>query len=162
MKTNLRPAMMSRPVLPLLILTMALSAHAVELGHVLDFGRHASAPLSALSDRSGMGVDEVLAQLSEQENRQLPRMVTAEMRLDKTVAQPGKRFIRQYTLLNGASVERNRTQFDTVLRPDLKNAMCRDQSVAVLLKNGITVTEQYQSDDAQPIGRIELAPSACG
>lgn len=162
MKINLRPAMMSRPVLPLLILTLTLSAHAVELGHVLDFGRHAAAPLSTLSDRSGMGVDEVLAQLSEQENRQLPRMVTAEMRLDKTVAQPGKHFIRQYTLLNGASAERNRTQFDRLLRPDFKNAMCRDQNVSMLLKNGVTVTNQYQSDDAQAIGSIELTPSACG
>ncbi|MDQ9172287.1 hypothetical protein Q8A64_17900 [Oxalobacteraceae bacterium R-40] len=154
--------MMSRPVLPLLFLTITLSAHAVELGHVLDFGRHASVPLSALPDRLGMGIDEVLNQLSEQENRQLPRMVNAEMRLDKTVAQPGKHFIRQYTLLNGASAESNRTQFDTVIMPDLKNAMCHDQNVTMLLKNGVAVTYQYQSDDAQPIGSIELAPPACG
>lgn len=161
MKISLVPALMSRPVLPLLFLTMTLSAHAVELGHVLDFGRHASAPLSALPDRSGIGVDEVLNQLSEKENRQLPRMVNAEMRLDKTVAKPGKHFIRQYTLLNGASAENNRTQFETVIMPDLKNAMCRDQSVNMLLKNGVAVTYQYQSDDAQPIGSIALAPSAC-
>ncbi len=154
--------MMSRPALPLLILTMTLSAHAVELGHVLDFGRHASVPLSALPDRSGMGIDEVLNQLSEQENRQLPRMINAEMRLDRTVAKPGKHFIRQYTLLNGASAQSNRTQFDTVIMPDLKNAMCRDQNVTMLLKNGVAVTYQYHSNDAQPIGSVELAPSACG
>lgn len=162
MKINLLPAMMSRPVLPLLFLTITFSAHAVELGHVLDFGRHASVPLSALPDRSGIGVGEVLNQLSEKENRQLPRMINAEMRLDKTVAQPGKRFVRQYTLLNDASAESNRTQFDTMLSSDLKDAMCRDPSVNMLLKNGVSVTYQYQSNNAQPIGSIELAPSACG
>lgn len=158
---NLLPSMMLRVSMPFLFLTMSLGTQAFELGHALDLGRHGSPPLNALSKRSEIGVDEILKKFSEKENRKLPRMVNAEIRLDKTVAKPGKHFIQQYTLLNALTAASNRTRFETMLLPDLKNAMCSDQTVSMLLKNGVSVTYQYQSQDAEPIGSIELAPSAC-
>lgn len=153
-------ALASCSFFPAVLIGIAVNAQAIELGHVFDWG-HSIAPFTAATDRSGVNVDAVLEKISEQENTTLPKMVNETVRFDKVAAQPGKRFVRQYTLLNNLSIGANKRQFAESMLPTLKSVMCSDKSLTMYFKYGVSVIQQYQSQDGQEIGSIQVVPSDC-
>lgn len=148
---------MFRYVISSLIIALPLSAQAIDFGHMADFD-HQLAPWAAMSARSDLNIDSVLQTLSEQENRALPRMVSGTMRFDKVTAQPGKRLVRHYTLLDYRDRQASEAAFATYMS---KHEICADPRVAMYVKYGVGMTYQYQNLAGQEIGKVQVAPSDC-
>lgn len=140
-----------------LLIGLGIHLPVLAMPHLLE--SHIFDPGYALSNRADMNVDAVLEKISETENRALPKMVNDSMRLDKVAALPGKRFMRQYTVMSGA--EQDEIRFRHTTLPTLKNEMCADKSLAMFFKHGISVTQAYKSLDGQDMGTVHMSPTEC-
>jgi hypothetical protein len=145
---------MIRSVLVPLLLITTVNAHAMNIGHMF-------MEMASLPNHEGQSVDAVLAQVSEQQNRNLPRVLNEDKRLDKVIALPGQHFIRQYTILSDLSGKGSRTELNNSPQASLKNEICSDKSLAMFFKSGVLVTYQYQSQNGKEIGKIDVSPSDC-
>jgi hypothetical protein len=137
-----------------LLLITSLNANAITLGNSLL--EMASAP-----GREVIDVHTVLAQISKKENRNLPRLINEEVRLDRLIAGQGKHLIRQFTLLGevttggGASTSKNHE------KRLLKSDLCNDKSLSIYLRNGVSVTNELLNKQGQIIEEINVSSTDC-
>lgn len=114
------------------------------------------------SDGKQMTVEEVLAKLSENTNKQLPRTIDRNTRVDTTEVAPGRRMTYHYTITNARADDVDVEKFYQSQSPNLRNSVCTDPAMQVFLKNGVTFSYSYRGIDGSYITKIEITPSDCG
>lgn len=137
----------------------AVNAYAIELGSSL-FGS-SLVGMASESRRSSIDLQSVLTRISEKENRSLPKLINEDIRLDKLVADEGSRMIKQFTLLNDASVGKFAEKYMKGEADLLKNEVCSEKSSSMFLKHGVSVTHQYSDYKGQPVREVKVSPSDC-
>jgi hypothetical protein len=144
-----------RVLIVTILLSMNLSAHAASVADL--FGA-----LMGKSSRHGHGasVDETLENLSAQMNRKMPVMVDRETRLDRVTAEPGQQLKYHYTLVAVRGSDVNTADFHKLLAPRLKSQLCGSE-MENFLKQGVTVSYFYRSQDGRALGGAQFGPGAC-
>lgn len=152
---------MNKSVLAVALVATTLQAHAIGfsigIGNV--FGQLAT---QSGAQTSADSVDQVLQQLSTELNQKMPIHTDAATRLDRVSAEPGRHFTYHYTILPTANDNNEPIDFAKDLKPQLKSQMCSSTENQKFLKNGITVSYQYQDSRGHDIGSAEFTPSDCG
>jgi hypothetical protein len=148
-------------MLAVALLSATLQAHA--LGLSLGIG-NVFGPLATQSgtQMTGDGVDQVLQQLSTEYNEKMPVNLNASTRLDKVTAEPGRHFTYHYTVVGISNAGNMPIDFSKEIKPQLKDQFCGNTESQKLLKNGITVSYQYQDTNGRELGDAEFTPSDCG
>jgi hypothetical protein len=140
--------------LAILLISTGINAHALDISNLFD--RLASTPKD-----SSMTIDAVLERLSEQQNKNLPKMVGEDIRFDKVAVSSGKHLSRHYTMLNNQSPEENKKEFNKNISPALKNQICEDKNLQVFFKHGVSVSYKYRDKEGADVGNVEVTPSDC-
>jgi hypothetical protein len=148
---------MRKFILALTIFSLAPLSHAAGMGNIFGMLMGKSG-----AQESEMGIDNVLAKVSAQMNRNLPMAVDNDTRLDSVSAVPGSHFIYHYTLIALNSSDVNTNSFDKLVKPQLKSRLCDSAEMRNFLKNGVSISYLYKGKDGQPIGGAKFAPSECG
>lgn len=148
-----------------LILAAALAAFNLQ-AHALGFSVGIGNLFGELATQSGTqattdSVDQILQQLSAEMNQKMPMDIDATTRLDKVSVKPGRHFIYHYTMLD-APAAGEKTAFSSTDKSPLKSSMCNDPDAQKFLKNGVTVTYQYQDKTGRDLGSTEVTPGDCG
>ncbi len=141
----------------MIFLSSALEAQAVGLGNI--FG--------ALMGKSGSqdhekSIDDALTKVSAQMNKKMPIILDKDTRLDKVSAEPGRHLKYHYTLVSVRHGDINTAEFSKVIKPQLKSRLCEDVEMQKFLKNGVSVSYLYKTNDGRAIGGAEFSPSDCG
>jgi hypothetical protein len=101
-----------------------------------------------------------LAKMALEVNKNNPKMLDADTRLDK-VTSSNEKFVYSYTLMNATS---GKVNFDT-LAPKLKSQfakqLCTTKGWSTLLEDGARVEYFYSGNDGKPIGRVTITSSDC-
>jgi hypothetical protein len=131
---------------------VSLLALSVAATHVYAFDfNNAIGGMVARSSQESLDVDGILARISEQENRSLPKALNGNVRLDKLIAVPGRHLIRQFTLLESS--------------PDLqgyeKSSVCKDKALSKFLKSGVSVTERYLDVSGKVLREVKVSSADC-
>lgn len=120
-------------------------------------GREMLAPIFGVT--AHRSVEAKIAQTVEALNKELPRQVNSNLRLERVYALSGRRLRYHYTFLDqpGLSVSA-----DTVRAavPRLTAAVCLNMQV--LLKEGVTVSYIYTGSDDVVVGEINISQENCG
>lgn len=140
-----------------LLLSVTFTAQAVGVGNL--FG--------ALMGQSGTqghekSIDEALAKVSAQINKKTPMLVDKDTRLDKVSAEPGQQLKYHYTLLGVRNGDVNTAEFSKTIKPQLKTRLCENTEMQKFLKNGVSISYLYRTNDGRAIGGAEFAPKDCG
>jgi len=148
---------MSRFTVAVAFLMTVTMAEAVGVGDM--FG--------ALMGRSGaMGnestVDEALARVTSQINKNTPMAVDKETRLDKVTAEPGARLVYHYTLVRISSTDVNSVAFQNAIKPQLQSRLCSSPEMQNFLKSGVKISYLYRGSDGRPLGGVGFVPNDCG
>jgi len=106
--------------------------------------------------------EKAMVKMSESLNKQLPKIIDNETRLDKTSVGPGKRFSYAYTLINYRSSEINRDDLKQNLGAKIRDAACAEKKLQVFFKKGITIFYSYSGNDGVLAFEIPVGPSDCG
>jgi hypothetical protein len=106
-------------------------------------------------------LDQKLEKMAVQMNRDNPKVLDPDTRLDKVTTSDGK-FIYNYTLLN---VTNGELDFET-LAPKLKAQFAKRLCATTgwkngLLEEGARVEYFYSGSDGKPIGRVTVTKSDC-
>lgn len=144
---------MYKRIIVLALLATSLEAYALGVGSL--FTQLAT---QSGTQGSGSSVDDVLRQLTAEINTKMPMNVDGSTRLDKVSTEPGRRFIYHYTVIADSKT----IDFKQALKPQLKNQLCSSAEAQKFLKNGVSVSYQYQDKDGRELGGAEFTPSDCG
>lgn len=106
-------------------------------------------------------LDTVLVQTANKMNATLPKMVSEEIRMDTTVAGPGKQFTYFSTLTSQASSEIDAQEFYDDNAPVLTKHVCNLAEAQKLFRKGITFHYVYRGNDGVEVARIAISPEDC-
>ncbi|MGZ3158421.1 MAG: hypothetical protein ACXU7D_05400 [Burkholderiaceae bacterium] len=152
---------MIKTFLAIALVSANLEVHAIGLslgiGNV--FGQLATQSGAQASTDS---VDDVLRRLSVQLNQKMPVSVDPNTLLEKVSAEPGRHFTYHYKFFADPSANNVPIDFSKEIKPQLKSQLCSSTENRKFLKNGVTVSYQYQDKGGRDIGGAEFTPSDCG
>lgn len=107
---------------------------------------------------SDMAIEKALAKVCAEANKQVPRTITQDVRLDKFGAGPGRRLTYNFTIERDVDI----AQFFRVMTPRLKEEACAKDGMKVFFQNKITVTYSYSNRNSAHIGQVNVTPRDCG
>lgn len=157
----LRPTMYAATLAVLLLASTvtAGSASAASLGEM--FGALAGRSGSSSSRASEQDLDQMLARLATQINRNTPQKIDDQNRLDRVRAEGGGQLVYYYTLLERTGADVPVAVFNSKLAPALKERLCRDREMSRLLRDGVIVGYAYEGSDGTDIGKIFFRQRDC-
>jgi hypothetical protein len=120
--------------IPLMILALNVNAQAGRGGIGAIFAALIGGAVgNAVGKSAGprMIVEEALAKVVDQINKQLPMTVDRDTRWDSTVAGPGRRFAFHYTIITARSTEVDATRFFQAMSSHLRNSVCTNPDMRV-------------------------------
>jgi hypothetical protein len=122
--------------------------------------------LGALAGRSGSGNGErdlsnALQRLAAQMNRDMPRDVDEQVRLDRVSTGPGPELIYHYTLRSKRASEVPTGMFNARIAPVLRERLCHDPQMQPLLKSGAAIGYEYRGSDGGDIGKLSFRQRDC-
>ncbi len=106
--------------------------------------------------------ENAMARISESLNKQLPKMINSETRLDKTTVGPGKRFSYFYTMVNYKGSEFDREDLKQSIGAKIRDSACTEKSLQAFFEKGLTIVYSYSGNDGAPAFEIPVNPSDCG
>lgn len=152
---------MNKSILAIALVSLNLQAHA--LGFSVDVGNlFGELVTQSGTQSSGGSVDQVLKHLSADMNQKMPMDIDATTRLDKVSTEPGKHFIYHYTKLDEPAAAGEKAAYSSASKSPLKSDMCTSPEAQKFLKNGVSVTYQYQDKYGHDLGSTEVTPGDCG
>ncbi|HEY8102012.1 MAG TPA: hypothetical protein VIF82_14810 [Burkholderiaceae bacterium] len=135
--------------------------------HAIGFSMDIGNVFGQLATQSGTqvrgdSVDDVLQRLSAQLNQKMPVTVDSNTRLERVSAEPGRHFTYHYTLVAAPSAGNTPIDFSKEIKPQLKSQLCGSTENQKFLKNGVTISYEYQDQGGRDIGGAEFTPTDCG
>lgn len=113
----------------------------------------------AALDPSGTPVGFIRA--AEQINRNLPKMIEPNIRMDRAEAGPGYSMSMYYTITNKHSLAVNSSMLREAAYPPLRDALCNDPLQKMALAEGAIYSYVYTGNDGGVILRLSVDRSAC-
>jgi hypothetical protein len=110
--------------------------------------------------KDDLGTDAGLMRVADAANRNLPKMIDAETRLDH-VSGAGKTIVYSFTLVNYTSQTLSDVDLQSDLYNNVLNSVCTNTSPKTFIDAGVTVTSIYFGKDRKLIGTISIHPSQC-
>jgi len=110
----------------------------------------------------GITVD-YLIKMAEQSNKQLPKLIDEDTRLDYIKAGPGLYLTYNYTLVGFPSTSRVPEAFFLKdMRDRNLSEFCSNQGMLALFKKGTTFVFSYKTADGGFYPNISITPKDCG
>jgi hypothetical protein len=110
-------------------------------------------------------VEDVLVNMANSNNKQLPMTTSKDIRLDNITPGPGLRYTYYYTLVNATSQDvddSNRMDFLQRQFQSAKYNYCSNPQIPFFLKNGVTTSFSYQLSDGVLFVKFDITPKDCG
>lgn len=106
-------------------------------------------------------VIEKMLEASSMVNRDLPRMLDRDTRMDTTIIGPGRKFTYMMTLVNYSSSDIDHVQLKQMLGTSIRNGVCTAEFMRVFIRNNVTIVYRYRANDGGMIGDIVVSPTDC-
>ncbi len=95
-------------------------------------------------------------------NKEFPKEIDPETRIDNVTAGPDKLITINYTMLKHPASEIDADRFGGELKDKVRQETCTDGKLEPLLKKGVSVAYAFNGNDGLPITTITIAPADCG
>lgn len=109
-----------------------------------------------------VSIDETIAKMASEVNKQLPMNVDRDTRLDSVAPGVGRQFTYHYTFVNNRSQDFDRVAWYQAVSPLLKNKVCTNPDMQIFFKYGISISYSYQGREGGHVGKVTISPSDCG
>ena len=106
-------------------------------------------------------IDE-LRKAANELNKNTPRMIDADTRMDPATIGPGLRININYTLPKHAAGEIDADQLVQYVRPTLENYACNKKNMKILMQWGAVIAYSYHAKDQTLITSILIDREDCG
>lgn len=103
--------------------------------------------------------ETMLQQITQQLNQGLPMMVNDMARWDSVSAGPGQVLNYYFTVVTR---EQPSTSDLKQLQNILVSSTCNDQSVSILLENGVALSFNYRGNSGRSLASVRVNPADCG
>ena len=103
--------------------------------------------------------ETMLQQITQQLNQGLPMMVNDMARWDSVSAGPGQVLNYYFTVVTREQPSTNDLK---QLQNILVSSTCNDQSVSLLLENGVALSFTYLGNRGQSLASVRVNPADCG
>ncbi len=104
----------------------------------------------------------ILNQIVNSTNDNLPMMVNEYTRWDSASMIPGEEMVYNYTLVNYSSTDIDSQTFSQTVNQVAINEACKNPSLQVFYQNGMALKYNYFSNDESLISHVEISPADCG
>ncbi|MDR1195354.1 MAG: hypothetical protein LBL00_02640 [Endomicrobium sp.] len=108
--------------------------------------------------QSDKSVDNTLAQIALEANKDLPVMIDAQTRLDSITTLPGKKIQYNNTLLNTINAEINTETFKESASRTLLSAVKSNPSLESYRRKKVTFIYRYQNEAGEEMAVFEYTP----
>ena len=105
-------------------------------------------------------INRDLMQSSDDMNKNLPRLIDSETRLDSTFVL-NKVFFYKYTVINYAESEIDMDYFNNIMIPRMRNSACTSKSIRSTLENGVTYTYLYHDKEGRQFSSFDIKLNNC-
>jgi len=95
-------------------------------------------------------------------NKQFPKQIDAETRINNVAAGPGKLITYNYTLINHQAVDLDADKFQKAMADKIKQETCRNRETQPYIKNGYSIAYSYKGNDGNPVATVTVVPDDCG
>lgn len=118
-----------------------------------EFGKKA---VSMFQDTFGPSVEQQLEKTVREGNKQLPKMISDDLRIDSASSGPGKRLTYNYSVLKDTTCRNLRS--NTV---GIKQSVCSNKQMQFFFSKGVVVEYTYNDPTGIEQFRIAIDPSDC-
>lgn len=94
-------------------------------------------------------------------NRDMPRTVDRDSRVDSVVVGPGRIFTYMMTLVNHRATDIEWIEFERTVGVSIRNGVCSAEFMRVFIRNNVKIVYRYRANDGRIIGDITVLPSDC-
>jgi hypothetical protein len=108
--------------------------------------------------QSDKSVDNALAQIALEANRDLPKMIDSQTRLDGITTLPGKKIRYNNTIINTTNAEINTETFKESAARTLLSAVKSNPSLESYRRKKVTFIYGYQNEAGEEIAVFEYTP----
>jgi len=112
--------------------------------------------------KENISIEQYLLNASNEINKDLPRMLDNNIRLDTTFAGPGREFTYYFSLMSHNSSEIDQVNFYKEMTRQLRTTACSDKNMALYISNGVTFIFKYRGKDGLFFAEIPIKPKDCG
>ncbi len=134
---------------------------AVLGGTVKQFGKALVQPISSTPQETEQKLIDELENAARELNKNTPKMIDADTRMDATTVGPGLRININYTLPKHAAGEISADQLIQYVRPTLKNYACNKKNMKILMQWGAVIAYSYHAKDQTLITDILIDREDC-
>ena len=106
-------------------------------------------------------ISQILVEVSDTINQQLPMSIDPTVRWDSTSAGPGKLMNYNYTLVGYSATEIDENQFANQFRPVVNNLLCNEPSSQVFRDNDVALNINVYDNSQSLVSRVKMSPSEC-
>lgn len=103
--------------------------------------------------------EQYLLEMAAEENKNLPKMVATNVRLDRVLVEPGKKLVHAYTLTELAVSEAD-PKVILGARSELTRKTCTE--MLDTLSKGVTLAFTYQDKAGRAVADFAIALADCG
>ena len=146
--------MSTRIFLSIVIAVGALIIAASLGGIGKNIGKLAVQSTTPNAENQEQDIIDGLEKAAKELNKDTPRMIDADTRMDAATIGPGLRININYTLPKHAAGEIGADQLIQYVRPTLKNYACNKKSMKILMQWGAVIAYSYHAKDQTVITSI--------
>jgi hypothetical protein len=106
-------------------------------------------------------IDQALTKLCNHLNKQVPKMVDKETRLDNVTPGPGRHFTYNYTFPNFDLREIEAVNFFPKMKKQLIDKVCQSEDMKLFFEQKITISYDYKDRNGIGVGKIDISATTC-
>jgi hypothetical protein len=106
-------------------------------------------------------INEILVEVSESLNQELPMQIDQDTQWDSTFVGPGKMMNYNYTLINYSVAQLDKEVFAKEFRPVVSDILCKEPSSQVFRENDIAFGVNVYDNAHSLVSRITVSPDEC-
>lgn len=110
--------------------------------------------------KADMSSAESLRAVAEMFNQDLPRKVSADVRLDRVTSEPGQ-LVMAYTLLERTAANTSASDLEAAFRDKLTATYCQENASRLVRQAGIAIAHRYSGSDGTGVGELRVTPESC-
>jgi hypothetical protein len=95
-------------------------------------------------------------------NKQFPKQIDSETRIDSVAVGPGKLIIYNYTLVNYSADDVDSDKFQEALAARVRQETCRNRETRPYIRKGYSIAYSYNGKNGNPVATMTVAPEDCG
>ena len=106
-------------------------------------------------------ISQILVEVSDILNQQLPMNIDPTVRWDSTSAGPGELMNYNYTLVGYSAEQIDESQFTANFRPVANDILCNEPSSQVFRDNDVALNINVYDNSQSIVSRVKMSPSEC-